>query len=483
MKTTLCLLALSLVLAQAQVPADLVTFLPGVGTPNVTMYSGYLNFTSSVSDTTRHMHYVFIECTNGSAADSPTVLWLNGGPGCSSLDGLFNEMGPYLIKDGQWYVSGDYNPNTWVAHANILYLESPVNVGFSFDNEDSNPQYNDFNTAQDNLASVQKFFEQYAYLNKSNFWIAGESYAGMYVPFLAYWMVSNQTDITLRGILVGNGVAYWDSLFRSEIDYLAEHSFLSTDLQNLTYRACSVDFNSPSCRYAQAHAATITSYQNPYNVYGECFNITAFRPPTEHEEVFESYKKAKGNKFERTPWYIGNPEAIKKLGAPNKLKKLKDSEGKAVEIICTWDLGIYAYLNDQATKTELHVNSSLEFQLCERKVSSVYDKSKFNGTDWVLPHLKEKGIKILIFNGDADAVVPYVDFYKWFPGLNWGNPKRGWRAWYAEKNSAVVDVSGFVVEWDGLTFATVRGAGHMVPQYKPVAALHMFKNFLNGNPL
>jgi serine carboxypeptidase-like clade 2 len=467
-------------LVHGQIISDKVTYLPGVGTPKVTMYSGYLNFTSLVSGTTRHMHYVFIECTGTPAAQAPTVLWLNGGPGCSSLDGLFNELGPYLLKDGEWFLSGEYNPYTWVTEANVLFLESPVNVGFSYDSEDKDPVYNDFNTAQDNLKSVQTFFSAYGYLNKTNFWIAGESYAGMYIPQLAKWLLDNQTEITLQGVLIGNGVTDFETLTVAAVEYMGKHSFFSSDLQNLTYKACAKDQFSPACFYAIVMWQQTQTYQNPYNVYGECFNITAFQAPEKHKEALERYKSSKGNKFQRTPWFAANPSK------PNPFlksdKQRKDLQGKADEILCTWDIGIYNYLNSDSVMEEMHVNSDIEYQLCSNDVSNNYDVNLYNGTYWIYSQMRERGVKILVFNGDNDDVVPYNDFFKWFPRLNWGEEKEEWKAWYAKSDQGVVDVSGFVTVWEGLTFVTVRGAGHMVPQFRPEAAQYMLRKFLKGEP-
>lgn len=57
------------------------------------------------------------------------MLWLNGGPGCSSLLGLMQEIGPYVIDNGETtYVE---NPWSWNKNAHLLFLEAPFGVGFS----------------------------------------------------------------------------------------------------------------------------------------------------------------------------------------------------------------------------------------------------------------------------------------------------------------------------------------------------------------
>ena len=84
--------ALSVVCA-AYAP-DEITSLPGwEGQLPSKQYSGYLNG----SNTTR-LHYWLVESEN-SPETSPTVLWFNGGPGCSSLDGFIYEHGPFEVSD------------------------------------------------------------------------------------------------------------------------------------------------------------------------------------------------------------------------------------------------------------------------------------------------------------------------------------------------------------------------------------------------
>jgi carboxypeptidase C (cathepsin A) len=96
------------------------------------------------------------------------VVWFNGGPGCSSLLGFIEELGPYLI--GNDYSLGDQltkNEYSWNNFANILFLESPGIVGFSSDT-DMSFNYTDPQTADDAFAAIRDFLTQKAPDLKSN---------------------------------------------------------------------------------------------------------------------------------------------------------------------------------------------------------------------------------------------------------------------------------------------------------------------------
>ena len=111
--------------AVSSAPAeDKVTSLPDVGTPSTSWYSGYLNV-----DAKKALFYVFINSASAEAKD-PVVVWFNGGPGCSSLLALFQEHGPYVYDDFETLLKP--NPFPWTSRANMLYIESPAGVGYTY---------------------------------------------------------------------------------------------------------------------------------------------------------------------------------------------------------------------------------------------------------------------------------------------------------------------------------------------------------------
>lgn len=136
-----------------------------------TMYSGYLDVPSSSS----HFHYVFIESQQKPATD-PVVLWLNGGPGCSSLEGMLYENGPYWVQPDATLKA---NPWTWNNATNMIYVEGPAGVGFSYTDVPSGLIHNDTTSQAEYLEAVISFYAKYPEYLSQPFFISGESYAGV----------------------------------------------------------------------------------------------------------------------------------------------------------------------------------------------------------------------------------------------------------------------------------------------------------------
>lgn len=173
------LLTVLFVSVNAQILADKITSLPGYDGPIGNQYSGYIEVdpshgyvvqhTEKLTPRSRNLHYWFVE-SQGNPATDPVVLWLNGGPGCSSLDGLLYEHGPFKFAKSK-DIKLVPNPWSWTKSANVIYLEvcfchnvssnriqSPAGVGFSYSNDPSDYITNDPKTAADNyqFLKVQK---------------------------------------------------------------------------------------------------------------------------------------------------------------------------------------------------------------------------------------------------------------------------------------------------------------------------------------
>ncbi|KAK1048254.1 hypothetical protein LTR33_014894, partial [Friedmanniomyces endolithicus] len=167
-----------------------------LGVDKVKQYSGYLDN----EEDDKHLFYWFFESRNDPKND-PVLLWLNGGPGCSSLTGLFMELGPSSItKEGKL----EYNPSSWNANASVIFLDQPVNVGYSYSGGSVS---NTIAAGKDVYALLTLFFKQFPEYAKQDFHISGESYAGHYIPVFASEILSHKNrNINLQSVLIGNGL-------------------------------------------------------------------------------------------------------------------------------------------------------------------------------------------------------------------------------------------------------------------------------------
>ncbi|KAL9640707.1 MAG: hypothetical protein Q9164_000102 [Protoblastenia rupestris] len=136
-----------------------------------------------------------------------TVLWLNGGPGCSSMDGALMEIGPYRVKDD---ANLTYNEGAWDEFSNLLFVDNPVGTGFSYVNTDSYV-HELTEMATQMVTFLEKFFTLFPQYEDTDLYIAGESYAGQHIPYLAKAILERNSSPTqkkqwnLSGLLIGNG--------------------------------------------------------------------------------------------------------------------------------------------------------------------------------------------------------------------------------------------------------------------------------------
>jgi len=433
-------------------------------------YSGYLS-----ASPVKYFHYIFNEA-DFNPESKPLVLWLNGGPGCSSLEGWASENGPMKIgKDGKFKM----NEYSWHLVANMLYIESPGNVGFSY--IDSDMEYekkaNDDITANDNFNALMDFFKKFPSYKGRDFYISGESYAGIYVPTLAYKIlmynkeVKESQKINLKGILVGNGVTDWNyDTTPARVDFAFNHHLTSYENRMDFNKYCLLENNQTKC---DEITNEITKCLSDINIYDYLQDCELPETETGERDYFSNY-------YMRSPWAFKD---LKQKQAELK-KKLEDKKNINNDINinqklkksphCYNDKPMHDYFNRANVKNALHVNSDITWELCSSDVSARYDMQK-KGSIWAYPTLIKSGIRILIYSGDTDMSVPFNGNQAWIDNLNL-EVEKDWVQWRAfnDRNN----VAGYYIKYKGLTFCTVKGTGHMVPEWKPKEAYYMFSKFL-----
>ncbi|XP_032761052.1 probable serine carboxypeptidase CPVL isoform X3 [Rattus rattus] len=168
-------------------------------------YAGYI----TVNQTYNSNLFFWFFPARTQPADAPVVLWLQGGPGGSSMFGLFVEHGPYIITSNMTVLSRDF---PWTFTLSMLYIDNPVGTGFSFTDHIRGYAIDEDDVAQDLYSALVQFFKLFPEYAKNDFYITGESYAGKYVPAIAYYIHSlnpvRRFKIRLKGIALGD--AYTD---------------------------------------------------------------------------------------------------------------------------------------------------------------------------------------------------------------------------------------------------------------------------------
>lgn len=167
---------------------------------------GYLD----VAD--KHFFFWFFESRNAPATD-PLILWLNGGPGCSSLTGLLMELGPCRVNPKGNGTT--VNPYSWNSNASVIFLDQPVEVGFSYSDNGKFPTNSDA-AATDVYAFLQIFLTTYTEFADNDFHVTGESYAGHYIPAIGKKIYDENearaakepavVRVSLKSLAIGNGL-------------------------------------------------------------------------------------------------------------------------------------------------------------------------------------------------------------------------------------------------------------------------------------
>ncbi|XP_030473194.1 serine carboxypeptidase-like 31 isoform X1 [Syzygium oleosum] len=432
---------------------DLVTDLPGQPAVDFQHFAGYV----PVDERNRRaLFYWFFEAATSRPEEKPLVLWLNGGPGCSSVGyGATQEIGPFIVDTNGHGLKS--NPYAWNKEANMLFLESPVGVGFSYSNTSSDyDNLGDDFTANDAYTFLHKWFAKFPLYQTREFYIAGESYAGKYVPELAKLIHDKNKDpslhINLKGIMLGNPETSDAEDWMGLVDYAWSHAVISDETHKVIRKTC--DFTSNN------------TWSND-----DCSEAVY--------ELLEQYKQIDIYSL-YTSTCIGDSASSDDKSYQVMMKR---TSSMMPRIMGGYDpcLDEYAkaFYNRPDVQKALHVSDGhhlKNWSICNFKIFNDWSDSKKS----VIPIYKKliaAGLRIWVYSGDTDGRVPVLSTRYSLSSL--GLPiTKAWRPWYHQKQ-----VSGWYQEYEGLTFATFRGAGHAVPVFKPSDSLVFFSSFLNAQDL
>mmetsp|Transcript_15704 Transcript_15704/g.39506 ORF Transcript_15704/g.39506 Transcript_15704/m.39506 type:complete len:589 (-) Transcript_15704:45-1811(-) len=478
---------------------DRMTSFPGWNQPLPSAwYSGYLDY--ELEGQMVHTHYILVQAEDqeGTDEDLPLIYWTNGGPGASSLFGLLTEIGPLMLSDDslateEYKETGIptpmYNPYTWTRLGSILIIDQPAPVGFSYCNNNDGIQnvtthscggitWTDELSSLNSYKALQTFFQtKFPCLANKELYLTGESYGGIYVPTLARRIVegnadananANNTVLDLKGFAVGDGclgtqtsmcgglgssagfVDYWHLWF------MAGHHQMPLDDFRKVMKACS----------HSNHKGFLTSGSRDDDL---CKAAVAMA------------KKEVGGFFEYALYdectYRNGLKWKQRLGLETLHGALNDYPCGAGPV-----LEEYMALGD-VVKDAFHVKSAF-FEVDNAEGDFEYIPTEPD----LEPFYKAMNdkLKILVYNGDTDPAITSFATQNWTSHLGFeelAKDKHGingsWRPWTSD---GCQKMGGYVQRYEGgFDFLTIRGAGHMVPTYKPEASFAFLKAWLQDD--
>ncbi|KAF8443143.1 Alpha/Beta hydrolase protein [Boletus edulis BED1] len=427
----------------------------------VNSYTGYIDIEA------RHLFFYFFESRNDPATDD-VIFWTNGGPGCSSSLGLFMELGPCraLTANGT-----TFHPESWNTNANIFFVDQPVGVGFSYADYGEAVSTTE-EAAKDIAAFVAIFFENFSQFKDRAFHMAGESYGvsvqimfsgkrynmsfqGRYIPVFAAEVYdqnvrlveAGMTPINLQSVMIGNGIVDFFTLIPSYIDMqcTAASLFPTTSISTCVRMKQAL----PRCQ-----KWLLESCINQYDALS-CGASSDFCD----NEISGPYLNSGMNPYDMS-------------------KKCEGDSGGLCYSVMKY---VTNYLDLPATRTLLGVDPSVtsNFSSCNDAVFNAFTNAQ-DGLHETYTHISgllERGVRALIYVGTYDWICNWIGNERWTLKMPWTGQEafvsQSLREWEIDGQAV-----GKTRSANGLTFATIDGAGHMVPYDKPKEALVLVQKWL-----
>jgi cathepsin A (carboxypeptidase C) len=365
-----------------------------------------------------------------SPENDPLVIWLTGGPGCSSELAIFYENGPFTINDD---LTLKRNPSSWNNFANLLFVDQPVGTGFSKCNNPTHYARNEEMVAENFYRFLINFYMKYPEFKTRPLYITGESYAGHYIPAIGEFILNNKDeDFNLQGVAIGNG---WVDPYDQYPAY-AEFAYENKLIGSLSYYILKAAFK--LCRgliktgvwpiaFYECQLPTSLVLGNPLS---PAFNVYDIRRKCDYPPLCYD--------FSNLDKFIERKEVREELGVGNR------SWTSCNMIVHTFMLG------DWVTNLQKSVATILENK-----------------------------VKVLVYSGDKDYICNWRGGESWTNTLSWEKKEEfnqlEYKEWTVDGKTA-----GYYKNVDNLTFLRVSDAGHMVPMDQPEVSLEMLNQLL-GN--
>lgn len=437
-------------------------------------------------------HYWFSESERGPR--DPIIVWIQGGPGASSISGALTELGPFRLDPRSLRTSGFKKtgvptvfPNkfAYTTIAGLLAVDY-ADVGYSFC-QDKGCVWDDAKATGALLGFLNQFFGTlFPEHAGRELWIAGESYAGILISGLSY-SIMKQGKLRLAGVLHGNGaVGHFCGCTEPGCSRKWPTGFCTSDVPDDAKHHISF-----------FHRASLTSDAMYEEVQKACPDLN--RPSDACSTAMRRMRASMGD-FTRKEWWnvYKIHDTCPDIPPESLVPKHEDLDA---DWYCSGRLAAIKWMNLEAVREALHVDRSPRKWKFERDMvwTCSNDHMKTLETNFThcpkgfvmdyRPHLKQlvdAGFSVLVYSGDVDAQIPHTASQAWTSGLGL-KVKAPWQPYLADARIGRTHarlVLGYVVEYEKhFTFATILGAGHMVPKDRPAAIVTALDRYIHSRDL
>ncbi|XP_062111097.1 serine carboxypeptidase-like 50 [Humulus lupulus] len=406
-----------------------VSLLPNEALPTK---SGYLPINPNSDSAIFYLYYEAHKPIS-TLSQTPLLIWLQGGPGCSSMLGNFLELGPWRVnfhKSPHEPLALEPNPGSWNRIFGLLFLDNPIGTGFSIASKPEEIPRDQNKVAEHLFAAITSFFESNPSFKSRPLYITGESYAGKYVPAIGSYILKKNAEfpspnrINLAGVAIGNGMT--DPA--AQVGVLADMAYF-TGFVNEKQKM--------KLAKLQSEAVALT----------EAGNWSAAADA--RSRALNSFQKMTG------------------LATLYDFTKREPYKTNLVEEL----------LRNDDVKRALGVKRRVVFEGCNFLVSKAMHEDMMKSAKHMVESLVKES-RVLLYQGHLDLrALGVVPTEAWVRSLNWEGIE-GFLS--AEKEVWTVngEVAGYVQRWGSLTNAVVLGAGHMVPTDQALNSLSMIEDWV-----
>ncbi|KAK9296016.1 hypothetical protein QLX08_009856 [Tetragonisca angustula] len=397
---------------------------------DISSYAGYLTVNKQYNS---NMFFWFFPALHNPKT-APVVLWLQGGPGATSMYGLFLENGPFIVTKNKTLEMREYS---WNKCHNLLYIDNPVGTGFSFTEDEKGYATNETNVGRDIHTALVQFFKLFPELQTNDFYVTGESYGGKYVPAVSHtiknYNINAQTKINLKGLAIGNG-------FTDPVNQLLYGDYL--------YQIGLLDANG----------------RDQFRKYEEeCKNLIEQK---KYIQAFYLFDELLDCDFSKQPSLFNNLTGFNYYFNFLHPQEPNNDSDYMVQWLQTADI-----------RKALHVGN-ITFNAESKKVEEYLISDVMQSLAGLIEDLVQH-YKVLIYNGQLDIIVAYPLTEKYIQNLKWSGAEKYKTAqrkiWYVGN-----ELAGYSKTVDNLTEVLVRNAGHLVPSDQPKWALDLITRFTHN---